>query len=90
MQDSQLPLLDFNAVNESFSEEEVQNLTKLLGNQLVRRYLRSVLATSVQEFLVNEAETIEQEQKLLARYKKLKGIQYMCTFLLNHFQETKP
>jgi hypothetical protein len=46
---------------------------------------------AVNDFLMNEAETSEQEYKLLARFKKLKGIQYVYAFLLNNFKpEVKP
>jgi hypothetical protein len=80
-----------NKLQPDFTGEEARNLQQLLSSPLVRRYFQAQLNMAVNDFLMNEAETSEQEYKLLARFKKLKGIQYVYAFLLNNFKpEVKP
>jgi hypothetical protein len=75
----------------AFSEEEANTLRQFLSSYIVRRYFAAQFNYAVNDFMQNESETPEQEQKLLARYKKLKGVQYVFTFLLNNFRpEAKP
>lgn len=87
---SQPPLLvQLDKLTPAFTEEEAKNLKQILANPLVKRFFLAQFNTAVADFLVNEADTDEQKQKLTSRFLKMKGVQYVCTFILNNFQEEK-
>lgn len=79
-------LAELDKLRPVFSEEEATTLKQLLSSPLVRRYFTSQFNYAINDFLENEAETPEQEKKLIARFQKLKGVQYVYTFLLNNFR----
>jgi len=68
---------------------DIEIITQSLSHPAVRKYLQHIFHTSVTEFIKNEIETEEQMRKAALRFNKLKGIQYLCVFLLNNFQGKK-
>lgn len=79
-------LAELDKLRPVFSEEEATTLKQLLSSPLVRRYFISQFNYAINDFLENEVETSEQKEKFIARFQKLKGIQYVYTFLLNNFR----
>lgn len=66
--------------------EEAAQVRHHLSNPLVVRYIRQLRINALIDFHANEAETREQEQQLAARFNKYKGVDYICTFLVNNFE----
>lgn len=89
MEQEQPLLLQLDQLDLRLDPKEEEALRNMLSHPLFRRYLLAQFNTAANDFLTNEAETPEQEKKLLARFQKLKGVQYMCTYILNNFQERK-
>lgn len=83
-----LPLPD-NWLQSVLTPEEEKAVKLQLSNPLFQKYLKILYYHSIQEVALNEAETPEQIQKLVTRFNKLKGIQYIITFLLSNFEESK-
>lgn len=75
---------------ENLSKEESDFVKNTLGSPPIQKYFRHLLLHSALEIMVNEAETSEQKEKLLSRFQKLKGIQYVCHFVINNFRKEIP
>lgn len=86
-QQEQPLLVQLDKLQPLFTEEEVDSVRRILSSPLVKRYFVAQLNSAVNDFLANEAETLEQKEKLTARFLKMKGVQYVCTFMVNNFRE---
>lgn len=74
----------------NLTESEQENIENILANPDIRKYLRVIYGKSVEAFLLeNEVKSEADEKALVSYFNKLKGIEYLCTFLLNNFSPEK-
>ncbi len=62
--------------------EEQSQVAVAMANPAIKRYFQTLMQTALEDIAANEAETVEQKEKFLARFQKLKGVLYVCTLAL--------
>ena len=67
------------------SAVEQNEIRTCLSNPAVQKYITILEMNSMVDVLANTAETQEEQQRLIARLQKFKGVQIMCGFLRSVF-----
>jgi hypothetical protein len=74
----------------SFSAPEQERVKTAMADPAVRKFLQILNYNALADLSKNDAETPEQQAKLLMRFHKLKGILHVVNFLINSVGGIKP
>lgn len=80
-----LHLLQLPENMQELSVTEVAIVTEAFKTPAVQKFFRVLYLSSIKEFAVNDCDTEEQQKKLISRFNKLKGIQMVCSHIVNNF-----